>query len=65
MDLLASFGSSVLVAAARKAVRTWAAWRQFGGVANGPFAASVGTVGSGDPIWRSQHHGAACMGVFG
>ena len=50
MDLLASSVSSVHVAVARKAVGTWVARRQFGGVAEGPFTASVGIVGSGDQI---------------
>ena len=65
MDLLASSGSSVPVAVARKAVGTWAAWRRFRGVAEGPCAASVGTVGSGDQIRRSHHHGANRTGVVG
>jgi hypothetical protein len=34
MDLLASSGCSVS-AAARKAIKIWAAWRQFGGVNDG------------------------------
>ena len=45
MDLWTSSGSSVTAVAAGKAVGTWAAQRPFGGVNNGQFAASMGTVG--------------------
>ena len=65
MDLLTSSGSSVTAAAVGKAVGTWAAWRPFGGVDNGRFAASLGTVGRGGRIWRSHCHYCACMGVVG
>jgi hypothetical protein len=44
MDLLALSGGSVPAAAMRKAVRTWAARRQFRVHINGPFAALLGTV---------------------
>ena len=65
MDLLASFGSSVTAAAVGKAVGTWASRRPFGGVENGQFAVSIGTVGRGGRIWRSHHHYCARMGVVG
>jgi len=65
MDLLTSSGSSVTAAAAGKAVRTWAARRPFGGVNNGRFAASMGTVGRGGRIRRSHRHYCARMGVVG
>ena len=45
MDLLALSGSSVPAVVLGKAVKTWAAWRQFGGVADSQFAALMGTVG--------------------
>ena len=41
MDLLTSSGSLVTPVALGKAVATWAAWRPFGGVDNGRFAASM------------------------
>ena len=63
MDLLTSSGSSVTVAAAGKAVRTWAAQRPFGGVDKGRFAASMGTVGRGGRVWHYHCHYCACMGV--
>ena len=64
MDLLTSSGSLVTTAAAGKAVGTWAARRPFGGVDNGRFAASMGTVlGRGGRIRRSHHHYCARMGV--
>jgi len=47
MDLLTSSGSLVTAAATGKAVRIWAAQRPFGGINNGRFAASMGTVGRG------------------
>ena len=50
MDLLTSSGSSVtagVAGVAGKAVETWAVRRPFGGVDNGRFAASMGTVGHG------------------
>ena len=65
MDLLTSSGSLVTAAAAGKAVGTWAARRPFGGVDNGRFAASMGTVGRGGRIWRSHRHCCARMGVVG
>ena len=65
MDLLTSSGSSVTAAAAGKAVGTWAARRPFGGVDNGRFAASMGTVGRGGRIWRSHRHYGTFMGVVG
>jgi len=45
MDLLTLSGSSVTAVAAGKAVGTWAVQRPFGGVDNGQFPASMGTVG--------------------
>ena len=63
MDLLTSSGRSVTVAVVGKAVRTWTMQRPFGGVDNGRFAASMGTVGRGGRIWRSYHHCCACMGI--
>ena len=65
MDLLTSSASSVTAAAVGKAVGTWAAWRPFGGVDSGQFAASMGTVGRGGRIRRSHHHCCALMGVVG
>ena len=65
MDLLTSSASSVTAAAAGKAVETWAARRPFGGVDNGRFAASMGTVGRGGRIRRSHRHCGALMGVVG
>ena len=65
MDLLTSSGSSVTVAAAGKAVGTWAARRPFGGVDNGRFAVSMGTVGRGGRIRRYYRHRCSCMGVVG
>jgi hypothetical protein len=66
MDLLTSSGSLVTTAAAGKAVGTWAARRPFGGVDNGRFAASMGTVlGRGGRIRRSHRHYCARMGVVG
>ena len=65
MDLLTSSGSSVTTAGAGKAVGTWAARRPFGGVDNGRFAASMGTVGHGGRIWRSHRHYCARMDVVG
>ena len=54
------------MAAVGKAVGTWAARRPFGGVDNGRFAASMGTVlGRGGRIWRSHRHYCARMGVVG
>ena len=50
MDLLTSSGSSVTAAAAGKAVGTCAVQRPFGGVDNGQFAASIGTVGRGGRV---------------
>ena len=65
MDLLTSSGSSVTVAAAGKAVGTWAARRPFGGVDNGRIAVSMGTVGRGGRIRRSHCHRCSRMGVVG
>ena len=65
MDLLTSSSSSVTAAAVGKAVETWASRRPFGGVDNGQFAVSIGTVGRGGRIWRSHHHYCARMGVVG
>ena len=66
MDLvLTSPGSSVTAAAAGKAVGTWAVRRPFEWVDNGRFAASMGTVGRGGRILRSQRHCCALMVVFG
>ena len=65
MDLLTSSGSSVTAAAAGKAVGTGAARRPFGGVDNGRFAVSMGTVGRGGQIWRSRRHRCARMGDVG
>ena len=65
MGLLTSSSSWVTMAAAGKAVGTWAARRPFGGVDNGQFAALMGTVGCGGQIWRSHHHYCARMGVVG
>ena len=65
MDLLPSSGSLVTAAAAGKAVVTWAARRPFGGVDNGRFAASMGTIGRSGQIWRSNRHYCARMGVVG
>ncbi len=65
MDLLTSSGSSVTAAAAGKAVGTWVARRPFGGVDNGQFSASMGTVRRGGRIWRSHRHCDALMGVVG
>ena len=39
-----------------KAVGTWSARRPFGGVGNGRFAASIGTVGRSGRIRRSRGH---------
>ena len=36
-----------------------------GGVDNGQFSASMGTVGCGGPMWCSHHHYCTCMGVVG
>ena len=63
IDLLTSSGSSVTAAAAGKAVRTCAAQRPFGGVDNGQFATSIGTVGCGGRVQRSHRHYCARMGV--
>jgi hypothetical protein len=63
MDLLTSSGSSVPAAAAGKAVGTWATRRPFGGVDNGRFAASMGTVGRGDQIRRCRCRECAPMCV--
>ena len=63
MDLLTSSGSSVTATAAGKAVRTWVARRPFGGVNNGRFSASMGTVGRGGQVRRSHRHYCAHMGV--
>jgi hypothetical protein len=52
MDLLASSGGSVPVAAKRKAVRKWAGRRQFWACIDGDFAASMGAVGSGGQNWQ-------------
>ena len=65
MDLLTLSGSLFTVAAAGKAVGTCAARRPFGGVDNGQFAASMGTVGCSGQIRRSHHHYCARMGVVG
>ena len=65
MDLLPSSGSLVTAAAAGKAVVTWAARRPFGGVDNGRFAASMGTIGRSGQIRRSNRHYCARMGVVG
>ena len=65
MDLLTSSGSSVTAAATGKAVRIWAAQRPFGGINNGQFAASMGTVGHGGQVWHSHGHYCAQMGVVG
>ena len=64
---MASSGSSVPAAVAGKAVGTWAVRRQFGGVDDGRFAASMGTVGSGGLFWRSHcySYSDARMGVVG
>jgi hypothetical protein len=64
MDLLTSSGSSVTVAAAGKAVGIWAAWRPFGGVDNGQFAMSMGTVGRGGQIRRSHRHSDALIVIY-
>jgi hypothetical protein len=66
MDLLTSSGSSVTIAsAAGKVVGSWAVRRPFGGVNNGRFAVSMGTVGRGGRIRRSRRHVVARMGVVG
>ena len=64
MDLLASSGSLVPAAAARKAVRTWVAQRQFGGDTDGQFSAAMGTVGGGGQIWPFSHHVCALVCVI-
>ena len=63
MDLLTLSGSLFTVAAAGKAVGTCAARRPFGGVDNGQFAASMGTVGCSGQILRSHRHYCAHMGM--
>ena len=63
MDLLASSGSSVPAAAARKAVGTWAAPRQFGISIDGRFCMFWGTVASGDQIRRCRCRECAPMCV--
>jgi hypothetical protein len=65
MDLLTSSASSVTAAAVGKAVGAWVARRPFGGVDNGRFAASMGTVGRGGQIRRSHRHCCALVGVIG
>ena len=65
MDLLALSCRLVPAAAVGKAVGTWAAQRQFGGVDGGRFAVLVGTVGSGGQIQRSHQKECAHMGVVG
>ena len=65
MDLLTLSGSLFTVAAAGKAVGTCAARRPFGGVDNGQFAASMGTVGRSGQVLRSHRHYCAHMGVLG
>ena len=65
MDLLALSCSLVPAAAVGKAVGTWAAQRQFGGVDGGRFAVLVGTVGSGGQIQHSHQKECAHMGVVG
>jgi hypothetical protein len=52
MDLLASPGGSVPVAAKRKAVRKWAGRRQFWARIDDDFVALMGAVGSGGRIWQ-------------
>ncbi len=59
MDLLALSGGSVLVAATRKAVRTWVARRQFRVCIDGPFADFLGNVGSGSRIGQCHCQGDA------
>ena len=65
MDLFTSSGSSITAAAAEKAVETWAVRRPFGGVDNGQFAASMGTVVCGGQTRRSHHHCYTRMCVVG
>ena len=67
MDLLASSGGLVLAAAKRKAVRTWAGWRQFWARIDGDFAALMGAIGSGGRIWRCHRREDAltCVVVEG
>ena len=55
MDLLASSGGLVLVAAKRKAVRKWAGRRQFWARIDGDFAVLMGAVGSDGRIWQCHH----------
>ena len=63
MDLFTSSGSSITAAAAGKAVGTWAVRRPFGGVDNGRFAVSMGTIGRGGRIRCLLRHCCASMGV--
>ena len=65
MDLLALSGSLVPVAAAEKAVETWVARRQFGGVEDGQFSALMGTVGRGGRIWQFYCRMEARMSIVG
>ncbi len=63
MDLLASSGGSVPVAAKRKAVRKWVGQRQFWARIDGDFAALMGAVGSGGRIWRCHRREDALTSV--
>ncbi len=63
MDLLASSGGSVPVAAKRKAVRKWAGRRQFWARIDDDFVASMGAVGSGGQIWQCHRWEDALMCV--
>ncbi len=67
MDLLASSGGSVLVAAKRKAVRKWAGRRQFWACIDDDFVALMGAVGSGGRIWQChcQEDALMCVVVEG
>jgi hypothetical protein len=63
MDLLASSGGSVPVAAKRKAVRKWAGRRQFWACIDNDFVAPMGAIGSGGQIWQCHHREGALMCV--
>jgi len=63
MDLLEASLRSVPAAAARKAAKTWATQRRFGGGKNDRFKGKMGTVGSGGQIWPIRRHADAHMDV--
>jgi hypothetical protein len=63
MDLLASSGGSVPVAAKRKAVRNLAGRRQFWACIDNDFVVSMGAIGSGGRIWQCHRREGALMCV--